>query len=168
MGKSISELFPEDSPKAIGVPYGYQMAKGGNPLGSIVVIALVCVLAFLLWNKFGDQGSRPDPVPDDKKEQVEPAPKVAGKTLVFIHERNPQPIEHDLLLREMPKFCADRKLEWRALDDDLTDHPVPKCVEFAKSKGIDSPFVILTDADDKPAKVIKWPSGVEGLQELFK
>ncbi len=137
-----------------------------NGAGVVAVVVLLSILGYLLWLRF-DEGAGPIPGPDDQ-EQVEPAPKGEGKTLVFIHERNPQPIEHDLLLREMPSFCAERKLQFRALDDDLSDEPVPDLIAFAKSKGIDSPFVVLTNKEDKPWRVIAWPADKAGLGGLFK
>lgn len=40
---------------------------------SLLVVVLVCVLAFVAWNKYGgDVG--PQPKPDDQKEQGEPSP----------------------------------------------------------------------------------------------
>jgi hypothetical protein len=95
-------------------------------------------------------------------------PAVAVKTLIFLHERNPQPIEHDLLLREMPTFCADRNIQFRVLDDDVTDEPVPSLLSWAKSKGVLPPLVIATDGSDKPAKAMAWPSSIEKLEAFTR
>lgn len=161
----IGELFGDVASATTPTP---QPASASNPIATAAVLVLLLVLIFAAWQKFGPTpGPNPPPKPDDQ-EQVEPQPKIVGKTLIFIHERDPQPIEHDLLLREMPDYTAGKKLQFRAFDDDTTDEPVPKVVAFAKSKGIDPPCVVLTDANDKPARAIKWPSSKEGLGDLFK
>lgn len=143
-------------------------------LSVVLVIALASFLTFVYWQRFDhqrgddkqdDQQDQRDDKRDDKKDP-DPAPRIVGKTLIFIHERNPQPIEHDLLLREMPAYTAKNGLQFRALDDDMTDEPVPTLLAFAKLKGIDPPCVILTDKNDKPARVIAWPSDVAGLEKL--
>jgi hypothetical protein len=167
MAKSIDELFSQ--PTQPPAPKPVQPSQQSGIGSTLIVAVLVIVLGWMYFNR--DIQPNPNPVPDDKQEQkdkVEPVPKTAGKTLVFIHERNPQPIEHDLLLREMDKWTAERKLQYRALDDDIPDHPVPKLLAFAKSKGIESPFVALTDQANEPVRVIKWPAGIDGLQELIK
>jgi hypothetical protein len=160
----LSDLLLKQAEK----PSGDGQGSSGNGFNWILTLLLAGLLAFLVWNKFADKIS-PNPIPDDGRGQVEPVPKGIGKTLIFVHERNPQSIEHDLLLREMPKFCGDRKLQFRALDDDLTEPVVQSLVAFAASKGINGEaFVVLTDQGDKPYRVIKWPSDVAGLKELFK
>lgn len=174
----ISDLFgvttgqPESTPANPVSPASSVPRNAGGAGGWVAVALLAIVLAVLLWDRIGGDGQR---VPDDKKqdrqERVEPqppAPKIAGKTLIFVHERNPQPIEHDLLLREMPKFCGDRKLQFRALDDDDTTEPVPAIVAWAKGKGVEPPFALLTGQDDKPLRVIPWPADQSKLEDLFK
>lgn len=162
----ISDLLGKSEPPAPASQPGPRNPSGVG--GWLVVLVLAGVLAFVAWDR-NDRAPNPKP---DNQEQVEPAPqpspKVVGKTLVFVHERNPQPIEHDLLLREMPKFCGDRKLQFRDLDDDLSEEVVKKLIEFARSKGVESPFVVLTDSNDKPWRVIKWPNDIAGLGGLFK
>lgn len=174
----ISDLFgvttgqPEPTLSNPVSPASSVPRNAGGAGGWVAVALLAIVLAVLLWDRIGGDGQR---VPDDKKqdrqEKVEPqppAPKIIGKTLIFIHERNPQPIEHDLLLREMPKYTEEKKLAFRAFDDDDTSEPIPAIVAWAKSKNVDPPFVVLTDANDKPARVIAWPSDIAGLGALFK
>jgi hypothetical protein len=171
----ISDLFgvPADLPERADQPQSAASSEPRNPggaVGWVVVILLAAILAFLAFDRFGDgRKTSPDDGKNDQ-EQVEPKPNpsVVGKTLIFVHERNPQPIEHDLLLREMPKFCADRKLQFRALDDDDTTEPVPSIVTWAKSKGVESPFAMLTDANDKPLKVIPWPADLSKLETILK
>ena len=104
----------------------------------------------------------------DQKQSDDKQSKSAGKTLVFIHERNPQSIEHDLLLREMPKFCEANKLQFRAYDDDMPDDPIPGLIAYAKTQGVDPPFVVLTGTDDKPKKASKWPSDIDQLKKFIK
>jgi len=157
---AIGDLFASPAPKQP------EKSNLSGVFNLIAVVALAVVLVFLLVRRNDVQ---PTPVPDDQKqEQKDAQPAVKGKTLIFIHEKNPQSIEHDLLLREMDKWTNDRKLQYRSLDDDLPDDPVPDCLAFAKTKGIDSPFVILTDQSDKPVRVIKWPVDLAGLEELLK
>lgn len=169
----LSDLLRSNAAQPTRPPALLEPSKSSGVGGWVLAGVLAVVLCGLLWLKFADQ-PKPKPAPDDdKQEQVEPSPTpkpaAKGKTLIFIHERNPQSIEHDLLLREMPKYCADHKLQFRALDDDLTEPVVENLVEFAKSKGIENqPFVVLTDADDRPWRVVKWPAQIAGLQELFK
>lgn len=135
---------------------------------SLVVGVLIGAAALLAYQRFA-----PDGVPDgdrDREEQVEPAPSVSGKTLIFVHERNPQPIEHDLLLREMPSFCESNGLSggFRALDDDLTDAPVPQLIQYAQTRGVVPPFVVLTDKSDKPVKAASWPTSLDELKAFIR
>jgi len=168
MTNRIADLFDKQSspPPAPLPPVASEPSRLWNTLA---LIALVITLAVLVWQRNRPDDTPPEPKPDDQ-EQVDPQPqpKIKGKTLVFIHERNPQAIEHDLLLREMPAFCAAHQMQFRVLDDDLDDEPVPTLKAFAKLKGIDPPFVVMTDQDDRPAKVMKWPTEKNGLEELFK
>lgn len=161
----ISDLLGRTLPPNAQPPVAASPRNRGG-LGGWVIVALLCVILWMLYQQY-----RPSPTPtppdDDKREQVEPQPPaLVGKTLIFIHERDPQPIEHDLLLREMPKFTAERKLQFRVFDDDDTTQPIPQVIAFAKTKGIDPPFVVLTDKDDRPKSVIAWPAGIEGLEKL--
>lgn len=113
-----------------------------------------------------DDDKREDKKQDDKKDQQA---SVKLKTLVFVHERDPQAIEHDLLLRQMDEWCRSRGIDgYRALDDDMQDDQVKAAKAFAESKGVSSPFVLGTDASNKPVRVIKWPASIEGLEELLK
>lgn len=164
MPRTINDIFSSPAPAPTPVP------SGSNPLSTLALVALVVVFGVLAFNRFSPG---PGPKPDDQqgekqedKKQVEPS--VIGKTLIFVHERNPQPIEHDLLIRDVEKWIVGRKLSHRVLDVDTPDDPVPKLVAFAKSKGIESPFVVLTNQSDEPVKVIKWPADMSGIEEFVK
>jgi hypothetical protein len=143
-------------------------------LNSIISIALLGLVVFLAYQRFapdffGDRKRQKDEQKDEKRdekkdEKQDIVPKIEGKTLIFIHERDPQPIEHDLLLREMPAYTAKNGLQFRALDDDMPE--AEPLLAFAKLKGIDPPCVIMTGKDDKPASVIPWPKDVSGLEAL--
>lgn len=146
---------------------GDNASSGG--FGWIVVGLLVGVAAVFAWQRFApDFGDRDQDRQEQRDDDRDATPASKGKTLVFVHERNPQPIEHDLLLRQMDSYTRERGLQYRALDDDLRDDQVAEAIAFAKSKGVESPFVLLTDANDRPAKVIKWPATIDELGELFK
>jgi hypothetical protein len=141
-----------------------QSSPGWHSLAVGVLLGAAALLAF--------QRFAPDGIPydreGDQQEQVEPA--TDGNTLIFVHERNPQPIEHDLLLREMPAFCEANGLSggFRALDDDLTDPPVPQLIQFAQTRGVVPPFVVLTDKSDKPVKAASWPTDLEALKGFIR
>lgn len=172
MSKRIADLFDKQTspPEPPVTPRRHVETEPSRLWNTIALIALVATLAVLVWQRNRPDDARPQPQPDDQQ-QVEPQPqppRIKGKTLVFIHERNPQSIEHDLLLREMPAFCAAHNMQFRVLDDDLDDEPVPTLKAFAKLKGIDPPFVVMTDQDDQPARVMKWPTEKNGLEVLFK
>lgn len=152
---------------------------GGQASGGIGWMIVGVLLGFALligWQRFGGEWSDGDRERDQQEERDDRGdrgddkpPAVKGKTLVFVHERDPQPIEHDLLLRQMDEYVKQRGLDgYRALDDDMTDDQTQTTIAFAKSKGIDPPFVVLTDQNDRPARAIKWPANVDGLAELFK
>jgi hypothetical protein len=127
----------------------------------LVYAALIGFIVFRAfsagWFDFGDR-TQPGPQPIT----------VAGKTLVFLHERDPQPIEHSLLLREMPDWCSAKKLQFRAFDDDIPDEPISSLLSWALTKGVTPPLVVLTDKDDKPAKVMSWPESLEKLEAFIR
>lgn len=165
-------LFPERQATQKSAASG----GGGGGVGWLVVGLLLGVALLFGYQRFvipgGDQDDRRDQQDErrDKKDEKEKdaTPAVKGKTLVFIHERNPQPIEHDMLLRQMDDYVKSRGLQYRALDDDMRDEQTVAAIAFGKSKGIDPPLVVLTDMDDKPVRVIKWPATIDGLGEIFK
>lgn len=138
-------------------------ASGGFPqllLGIMVGAAILLLAQRGCDFDFGFDGER------DDQQQTQP---VDGKTLIFLHERNPQSIEHDMLLREMKDFCASVGLDgFRALDDDLTDAPVPQLIQWAQTKGVSPPLVILTNEDDQPFKAASFPSTLDDLKAFVK
>ena len=165
------DLFPERQPQVVI----QQQSPPSGGAGWLVVGLLLGIALFFGYLRFtvpdngGDrEQDKQDQREEEKDDDKQVAPKFKGKTLIFVHERNPQPIEHDLLLRQMDDYTKQRGIQYRALDDDLADDQTKAAIAFAKSKGVDSPFVVLTDADDKPARVIKWPASIDGLAELFK
>lgn len=143
-------------------PAPAQPTKKTGIKDAIWAIALVAILA-IGWQyrgTFSGGGDGDDP---------RPGPVVVeGSTLVFLHERNPQPIEHDELLRELPAWCADRKMQFRAFDDDISDEPIPKLITWALTKGVSPPMVILTDRENRPVKVASWPDSLEALEDFVK
>ena len=119
-----------------------------------VVGLLVGVMAVLAWQRYGDGfefGFRGDQQQEQKQD-------TKAKGVVFIHERNPLSIEHDLVLREMPKWCEQHGLAsgFRSYDDDMTDAPVVKLKDYAASKGVSPPFVALIDLSGNPTKVVPF------------
>jgi hypothetical protein len=68
----------------------------------------------------------------------------------------------------LPAFCGDRKLQFRSLDDDISDAPVPDLLAWAKTKGVSPPLVIVTDEQDRPAKVTSWPESIEKLEAWLR
>jgi hypothetical protein len=68
----------------------------------------------------------------------------------------------------LPAFCGDRKLQFRSLDDDISDAPVPDLLAWAKTKGVSPPLVIATDEQDRPAKVTSWPESIEKLEAWLR
>jgi hypothetical protein len=156
-------LFDDERPRVIES----DPASPQTPVSAWLVVAGLVVAAVLSWklaidkSLWGDGSRRKD-------DQGEVQPALAAKTLIFIHERNPQPIEHDLLLRELPAFCGDSKLQFRSLDDDISDAPVPDLLAWAKTKGVSPPLVIVTDEQDRPAKVTSWPESIEKLEAWLR
>jgi hypothetical protein len=163
---------PPDPAKAAD---GTRSATATTDWSGIVVGILITIAGILLYNRLEGDSSNGDrqhreQIDDGKgdQKQDDKQSKSAGKTLVFIHERNPQPTEHDLLLREMPGFCKTNKLQFRAFDDDMPDDPIPGLIAYAKTQGIDPPFVVLTGADDKPIRASKWPSDIDQLKKFVR
>lgn len=158
-------LFPE---KTVAGTQGSPKSAGGGA-GWVIVGILLGVAFLACWQRlgwdfsFGGDGDRQEQKEDGGK-------KVAAQVLFFIHERSPQLPAHDLLLREMPEWCKANGIPggFRALDDDITDPPVPELIAFAKSHNVDPPFVAAVDAAGKPQRVIAWPSTIDGLKELGK
>lgn len=138
---------------------------------TLLIGCLIGAAVLLIYQRLGnDRGSndrdrgQQEQRDDGRKDQ----PATSYKTLIFLHERNPQSIEHDLLLREMPKFCEANKMEFRAFDDDTPDTPIPELLSWSKSKGVEPPLVVITDKDDRPVKAAKWPNGLDELKALLK
>jgi hypothetical protein len=131
----------------------------------LLVGLLIGVAAILLYQRFVPDRFIPD---GGDQEQVEPS--VNGHAVVFVHERNPQPIEHDMLLREMPAFCKEHNLSggFLALDDDLLDEPVPSLIQFAQTRGVSPPFVVLVDKNTTPVKAASWPADLDALKAFIK
>jgi hypothetical protein len=145
---------------------------GGSGAGWLIVGLLLGLLLVLGYQRLVPPDGGGDRKQDrqDQKEEKRDQPAIAGKTLIFVHERNPQSIEHDLLLRQMPDYTKERSLAggFRALDQDMQDEQTKAAIAFAKSKSIDPPFVLMTDQNDVPVRVIRWPDSIGGLGELFK
>jgi hypothetical protein len=163
-------------PEPVKAADGTRSVPATTDWSGIVVGILIAIAGILLYNRLESDSSNGDrqhqeQIDDgkgDQKQSDDKQSKSAGKTLVFIHERNPQSIEHDLLLREMPKFCEANKLQFRAYDDDMPDDPIPGLIAYAKTQGVDPPFVVLTGTDDKPKKASKWPSDIDQLKKFIK
>jgi hypothetical protein len=144
--------------------FGGSKPQQQQPQSKLQVLVVVALVGFILYRAFAagwlDFGGETD-------KRIKPI-SVAGKTLVFLHERDPQPIEHDLLLRELPAWCTDKKLQFRAFDDDVPDEPIPSLIAWALAKGVSPPLVILTDKDNRPAKVASWPESLQTLEAFVK
>lgn len=159
-------LFPESRSPAPPAP-----ASG---LSWAVVGVLLGIALLLGYQRFGgdfshgDDGGGKGDQQGQKDDQGHK--KFSAQTIIFVHERNPQSIEHDLLLREMPSWCAANNIPggFRALDDDVSDPPVPQLIQFAQTRGVNPPFVVATDSAGKPQRVISWPGSVDGLKELWR
>ena len=143
--------------------------KSSFRLGGVLVIVLL-VAAFFLGMLVSPNGG--DRKQDRQDQQEQRDEQTAGDlmTLIFIHERNPQAIEHSLLLRDMQVFCDQNGLEggFRALDDDLTEPVVASLITYAQTKGVTSPFVVATDSRDKPVKVAPWPATLDELKDFIR
>lgn len=147
LGLLGEEAAPQStSPKSAGSASGWLVAV-------LVVIAVLMAGNYLQERNF----FRQDDQQHEQKQQ-----KTAAKTLVFVHERNPSPIEHDLMLRRV----EDAGWPYRSLDDDITDEPVPQLIAYAQTRGISPPFVVATDSADKPMRAIAWPSDFSQLEEF--
>ena len=138
-------------------PQSAMPPSAGNASGWMV--AILFVIAILMVGNYLQERDffRKDYHQHDQKQQ-----KTAAKTLVFVHERNPSPIEHDLMLRRV----EDAGWPYRSLDDDITDEPVPQLIAYAQTRGISPPFVVATDSADKPMRAIAWPSDFSQLEEF--
>lgn len=166
----LDQIAHSPAPPAVAsVAATVPLSNGGGWQWVVVglLLGIVLVLGYQRYQRDGFDHNWGD---QDRQEEREDGKKLTGKTLIFIHEREGQPIEHDLLLREMPQFCVSHNLTggFRVLDDDITEFPVPQLLEHAKAKGIESPFVALTDASDKTVRVIAWPQDKSGLEKLVK
>lgn len=159
-------------------PSASAVGSGGNPtskfdFSTLLIGGLLGIAILLVYQRIKNDGGRID---GDRQQQEQREGDSSNRqqanssyrTLIFLHERNPQPIEHDLLLREMPKFCEANKLEFRAFDDDITDQPIPDLLAWAKGKGVEPPLVIITGKDNQPIKSAKWPAGLDELKALLK
>lgn len=152
-------------------PQPVESSGGDSGWTKMIAGILVGVAVLLAFQKFApDFDVNPfDGRDGDQQEEREKEPRAAGKTLIFLHERNPQSIEHSLLLREMAEFCKANGLEggFRALDDDDQSEPVPKAIAYAKSQGVSPPCVVLADQDDHGIRAIPW-TNLEGLKAFIQ
>lgn len=159
-------LFPEHRNVFVQASATGQNFGGSPPPGSqltnIIVGVLIGVALLLGWQRFQQGGS----VQPDGQRQEQRQSKSDSKTIVFIHELNPQSIDRSLLLREMHDFVAARKMQFRSFDDDLTDEPVPALIAYARTKGIDPPFMVLTDQADHPIKAARFPTTLDEVAKF--
>ncbi len=153
-------LFPDEPVAPVAAPKPAQ-----NRWASLVVGLLVGVAVVLMYQRYSPDWIQPD---GDDSEQVEP--NKAGNAIVFVHELNPKPIEHVMLLRELPGFCKANGLEggFLSLDDDLLDKPVPGLIQFAQTRGVSPPFVVLVDKNNKYIKAANFPSDLDDLKAFIK
>lgn len=151
-------------------PQPVESPRGDSGWSKAIAGILVGVAALLAFQKYApDFGNPFDDRDRDQQEEREKEPRPAGKTLIFLHERNPQSIEHSLLLREMAEFCKTNGLEggFRALDDDDQSEPVPQIIAYAKSQGVSPPCVVLANKDDQGIRAIPW-TNLEGLKAFIQ
>ena len=147
-------------------PYGLfpqqqrQQAAQPNSWSNLLLGIVIGVLGVFAFERFQDGGGFDQFDRDEQRdERQDDRQGVDADALIFLHEMNPQPIEHDLLMREMHDFTGKRNMQFRSLDDDLTDAPVPNLLTYAQTKGVMPPCVIITDKSKKPVAAYSWPEG---------
>lgn len=109
-------------------------------------------------------------IPWDRDGQKDEKVQEDKDLLIFIHERKDAPIYQDLVIRELtPEYQKKLGVNgFRSLDDDLENSPVPELIQYAQTKGVSPPFVILTNTDSRPIKVANFPKDKQELEEFVK
>lgn len=121
----------------------------------IVVFVLGIIVAHFFdgrWNFWGDHN-------------IIPTPPKTGGVLLFIHERQDMSVDQDLLLRKVPDYVTEHKLDgFRSIDEEQPE--IKPAIDFAASKGISPPCVVYVDRDQNMVSAIRWPESIEGLGRL--
>lgn len=161
MAKPITDLFAESQPPSP------QQPTGSNPVATAAVLVLCIVLAFAAWQKFGPTpGPGPQPKPDDEHGQVI---TIKDGYLLFVHERKPISVQHVDMLDVVSEYCtAHPGLEYRSIDDDLTQPEAKKIIDFAKTKNIDPPLVVYRTKEGVDKKAAKFPASKAELEAFLK
>lgn len=135
--------------------------------GNLLLGILLGVVALFTYQRFAPDF---DSIPWDREDQKDEQVQQDKDLLIFIHERKDAPIYQDLVLRELtPEYQKKLGVNgFRSLDDDLENSPVPELIQYAQTKGVSPPFVILTNTDDRPIKVASFPKDKQELEDFVK
>lgn len=170
-----------------------QPASSGSSTGSsvggfiqqLLGFALIVVVCFLLYDRFGSidrgdgRGDDQHHQQDDKKQGDDKQQKLVAKPgwLHVVRERQTPPeAEQESVAKLFDlvdgwKKAGGLSLEMRDTDDDEPSAPVRKMVDYAKSKGIDPPFLLYKTLDNELKGVIKLPAPTASesqFLEVFK
>ncbi len=155
-------LFPE---KTAAGTQGSPKSTGGGAGWAIVGI-LLGVALLMAWQSFGGDFSHGGD--GDRQEDVRPVSDKTGY-LIFVHERQTLSIDEANMLDIAAEVCAANPgLEWRSVDDDLSDPSVAKLIDFAKSKGVSPPLVIHRAKTGELLRAATFPKSKAELEKVLK
>lgn len=162
-------LFPDkaaaDQPAVVRDPVP-QPKSSNDGMGWIVVGVLLGIALLAGWQRLGWDfsfgGDR------DGGGDVRPVTDKTGY-LIFVHERQTLSVDEANMLDVAAEVCAANPgLEFRSVDDDLTDPAVVKLIDFAKSKGVSPPLVVHKAKSGNLLRAAAFPKSKAELEKVLK
>jgi len=138
----------------------------------ILGLALAFVVLRVMDSSGGDGGQRDDDRYEDRDDRDRDRDRdsqtfdFTGRTILFISEKKDGPLEHDLLVRQMPEFCKDNSCDFRWYDDD--EEAFAEVIAWAKEQSVAPPFILVTDDRLDPDKVVPWPDNDNPTTDMLK
>lgn len=163
-----------------------QPAKtASNPIVTLLLVVLTCVLTYAVltrtdWGRGDGKYDQHHEQKDDRKKQDDGDKKKQAVTvkpgwLHVVRERQDPPVAEQEVLAKLFDFCESQRkkdiaVELRDNDKDDDLPAIRKMIDYAKTKGIDPPFLLYKTKDNELRGVIKLPTtGSESeILEVFK
>ena len=169
---------PAPVPQVVVVP-GPAAAKGDGWIGKLIFYAIIAAFIFVLGTRYTDWGGKrqdqdhheqkqDDNKQDDKKQDDKKQGGLIAKAkyVIFLSERKAKDPGEVALFEDAAPWIVEKGAEARWFDD--TDPGLSKLKEFAISKGVQIPCVVVRDKTNEPMAAFPWPKDFDALKEALK